>query len=293
MREGTSAPRGSVVIPAHDEEAVIGRCLTALLDGVEPGELDVLVVANGCTDGTAAVARAFPGVRVLETERPGKANALRMGDAACLSDVRCYLDADVELAGVLRIVEALAAGTHPAAGPQRVADLQGASALTRQYYAVWFALPWWGTALGSGVYALSAAGRARFAEFPEQVADDLFVAQLFAPDEALRVDGATAVVRPPRTLRSVLDVRTRVHAGNAALRSWRSAPGAPSTVVHEPPAGSPLAVLRQEPRLWLGVAVYLAVNAAAKARARLLRRAGRGERWLRDDTARRAEVSGG
>src|SRR5262245_50140774 len=33
----------SVVIPAHDEEAVLGRCLDALLGGAAPGELDVVV----------------------------------------------------------------------------------------------------------------------------------------------------------------------------------------------------------------------------------------------------------
>ena len=56
----------SVVIPAHDEEAVVGRCLAALLDGARPGELDVVVVCNGCTDATADIARGFGrGVRVV------------------------------------------------------------------------------------------------------------------------------------------------------------------------------------------------------------------------------------
>ncbi len=61
------SPLGSVVIPAHDEAAVIGRCLDALFTGFEPGELDVVVVCNGCTDDTASAARAsgHP-VRVVE-----------------------------------------------------------------------------------------------------------------------------------------------------------------------------------------------------------------------------------
>ena len=44
----------SVVIAAHDEESVLPRCLRALLDAAGPGEFEVFVVANGCTDRTAA-----------------------------------------------------------------------------------------------------------------------------------------------------------------------------------------------------------------------------------------------
>src|SRR5438105_4681173 len=48
----------SVVVPAHDEAAVIGRCLRALTEGSDPGEVEVVVVCNGCRDDTAASARA-------------------------------------------------------------------------------------------------------------------------------------------------------------------------------------------------------------------------------------------
>ncbi|WP_205315402.1 glycosyltransferase, partial [Nonomuraea lactucae] len=87
-------PIASVVIPAHNEEAVLGAGLAALLGGAEPGEFDVVVVANACSDRTAEVARAA-GVRVVETPTGGKAGALRLGDAACRAFPRLYLDADV------------------------------------------------------------------------------------------------------------------------------------------------------------------------------------------------------
>ena len=73
----------SVVIPAHNEEAVLGRCLSTLLADADEDEFDVVVVPNACTDNTAAVARQY-GVRVIETPYGGKAHALRLGDDACL-----------------------------------------------------------------------------------------------------------------------------------------------------------------------------------------------------------------
>ena len=55
-----------IVIPAHNEETVIGRCLEVLLDGAAEGEFQVVVVPNGCSDRTADVARRYP-VTVVET----------------------------------------------------------------------------------------------------------------------------------------------------------------------------------------------------------------------------------
>src|SRR3954465_1707083 len=58
----------SIVVPAHDEEQVITRCLRALTEGTTADEVEVIVVCNGCSDRTADVARRFGGaVRVIET----------------------------------------------------------------------------------------------------------------------------------------------------------------------------------------------------------------------------------
>ncbi len=58
-------PRVVVAIPAHDEEALLPRCLAALgaqrlpaAAGVPPRDVALLVLANNCTDRTAAVALA-------------------------------------------------------------------------------------------------------------------------------------------------------------------------------------------------------------------------------------------
>ena len=87
---GTRAPvrrLASVVVPACQEEATIERCLEALLCDARPGELDVVVVCNGCSDATAALARGVGArlghrVDVLELDAASKAAALRAGDSA-------------------------------------------------------------------------------------------------------------------------------------------------------------------------------------------------------------------
>src|SRR5262245_18389828 len=94
------SPPGSVVIPEHDEAPAIQRCVDALFTGCRQGELDVVVVCNGCSDATAALARSsgHP-VRVIELGKASKPAALRTGDAAVSAFPRLYLDADVSLPG--------------------------------------------------------------------------------------------------------------------------------------------------------------------------------------------------
>src|SRR5512142_3102283 len=93
-----ASPTAGVVIPAHNEAAVIGRCLTRLLADAQPGEFEVVVACNGCTDDTASVASdAAPGVRVLRLDKASKSLALQAGDDAASVLPRLYLDADIEL----------------------------------------------------------------------------------------------------------------------------------------------------------------------------------------------------
>jgi cellulose synthase/poly-beta-1,6-N-acetylglucosamine synthase-like glycosyltransferase len=69
-----------VLIPAHNEAAVIGRCLEAIVADLRDRDL-VLVVADRCTDATAAISRRS-GARVLERapdSEPGRAAARQAG----------------------------------------------------------------------------------------------------------------------------------------------------------------------------------------------------------------------
>jgi glycosyltransferase involved in cell wall biosynthesis len=227
----------SVVIAAHNEEAVLGRCLRRLLDGAEPGEFEVVVVANGCTDATVDVARQVPAVTVLELSTPSKAAALNAGDAEATAFPRIYLDADIELtaAGARALAEAVtadsgaAAASRPgtlagsgvlAAAPRRVLDTHGRPLAVRAYFAINGRLPAFRDALfGRGAIVVSRAGRDRFDRFPDLMADDLYLDSLFTPSEKREVRQVTTVVATPRRTGDLLRRLIRVRAGNAALRA--------------------------------------------------------------------------
>jgi len=78
-----------VVVPARDEEALVGACVRALAaqEGVEPGAHELLLVLDRCTDATEARARAAAGalaLHVLHATEPGVGAARRLGmDLAC------------------------------------------------------------------------------------------------------------------------------------------------------------------------------------------------------------------
>jgi len=212
----------SVVIAAHNEAAVIGRCLDALLTDPTAGPLDIVVAANGCTDDTAAHAARRPGVQVLELAAASKPAALNAADAVAQHFPRIYLDADIVLppGSIRALADALAQPPALATMPARDFDLSGRPLAVRAFYAINRHLPVYRTALfGRGVIALSAEGRARFANFPDLTADDLFLDGLFEPEEKQQVDTVQARIATPRRTRDLVRRLARVRAGNRTMRA--------------------------------------------------------------------------
>src|SRR5438477_487667 len=98
-------PPVSLVIAAHDEEAVIERRLENALALDYPSDrLEVIVASDGSTDRTveraSAVAQRDPRVKVLDLPRQGKvrvqdaAVAIATGEILAFSDANAYWDAD-------------------------------------------------------------------------------------------------------------------------------------------------------------------------------------------------------
>ena len=92
-----SAPTLSVVIPVHNEEHYIGKCLDALLPQEEDLH-EILVVDNNSTDSTADIVRSYlpahPKLQLLEESRPGVAFARNHGFDRATGDILGRLDAD-------------------------------------------------------------------------------------------------------------------------------------------------------------------------------------------------------
>jgi glycosyltransferase involved in cell wall biosynthesis len=271
----------SVVIPAHNEERVLPRLLASLADA----RLEIVVVANGCSDATADVARAA-GVRVVELAEGSKVAALDAGDDAASLFPRAYVDADIEVdaSDLLAVADRLRDGPELVASPRLRLDLSGATWPVRAYYAVWEVSSFRRRGhIGSGVYVLSAEGRRRFGAFPPMIGDDRFVQGLFGPGERATVDDAEFVVRPPRTLRALLARGARIAAGNRQLQRAGLAGHAPTRGAS---LGELVGTVAVRPALWGPFLIYVGVQLRTAALAeRKLRVVD--EVWDRDETSRR------
>lgn len=235
-KDGEYFPRGSVIMPAHNEANVIGRALAPLAPLAAARQVEVIVVCNGCTDNTAEIARGFDGVTVLESKAASKPSAMNAGDAAASEWPRLYLDADVEISpsALRELFLALVPGGLLAGRPAARYDMHGAHPLIRAQYRARLRLPSNATSLYSaGAFALSKEGHIRLEEFPEVLADDLYVDRLFAPAEKAVLDVEPVVVRPPRTLKDGLAVMRRVCRANAQVNRFEGQRSSTAKTVSE------------------------------------------------------------
>jgi glycosyltransferase involved in cell wall biosynthesis len=86
-------PAISVVVAAHNEEAHLGRCLTAVRDAAAGSIVEIIVVDNCSTDATGVVAAAG-GARVVSEARLGAVHAKAAGVAAAAAPLVAVIDAD-------------------------------------------------------------------------------------------------------------------------------------------------------------------------------------------------------
>lgn len=275
----------SIVIPAHNEQATIGRCLTQLLAHESSPDLQVVVVCNGCSDQTADIARTFGSrVTVVETDVASKVHALNLGDQAARDFPRLYMDADVVLTpdDIRAIARVLEDGTL-AAAPRMQMDLSKSSWAVRAYYRVWMALPYTRKGMmGVGVYALSQKGRHRFERFPDIIADDGYVRILFEPHERAAVQEAKSVVTAPATLAGLIKIKTRSRLGGFQL-----AKRFPELLQNDDKDyRAALGDILVRPALWPCVPAYLFVNVIAKWRARKQIQKLDQYVWERDESSR-------
>jgi glycosyltransferase involved in cell wall biosynthesis len=89
------APRASVVVCAYNAEATLRSCLESLRRLRYPN-YEVVVVDDGSTDATRAIAEAFPEFRLIAHENRGLSAARNSGTAAATGEIVAFTDADCE-----------------------------------------------------------------------------------------------------------------------------------------------------------------------------------------------------
>ncbi|MFI9028074.1 bifunctional polysaccharide deacetylase/glycosyltransferase family 2 protein [Streptomyces sp. NPDC053560] len=106
----------TVLVPAYNEEAGIAATVHSLLASSHP-QLQIIVIDDGSTDNTAAIAESIDDPRVMVVRQPngGKPRALNTGLAYTRHDIVVMVDADTvfEPEALARLVQPLA---HPAVG---------------------------------------------------------------------------------------------------------------------------------------------------------------------------------
>ncbi|WP_234946145.1 glycosyltransferase family 2 protein [Agrococcus sp. Marseille-P2731] len=221
--------RVSVVIPVLDDATALRRCLERLAaQRVPPHE--VIVVDNGCTDDSAAVARAAGARVVAEPTRGIPAAAARGYDEATGEVIaRCDADSVVPEDWVERISDAFAADPllEGLTGPGRFHDVSprwttvaSVSYALGTFVAARAAIanvPLWGSNM-----ALRRSSWMRVAALVERadpaVHDDLDLTMRLGPRARLRFDASLTVGAEGRIFRSPSAARDRIRI---AMRTFR------------------------------------------------------------------------
>lgn len=90
--------RFSIVIPAHNEEAMLGQCLDSVraAAGPFPGQVETVVVLNRCTDRTEEIAGDH-GAVIVRDDSKNLSRIRNAGARAATGEVLVTLDADSSL----------------------------------------------------------------------------------------------------------------------------------------------------------------------------------------------------
>lgn len=209
----------SIIVPAHNESAVIERCLDSLID--QEGVDNIIVACNGCSDNTAELVKQYD-VLCLDIEKPSKTNALNEAEKHVNSYPIFYLDADTVLqSGAIKtICQKLEEKPHlKLVAPTPIINTDQSSWLVKQYYKIWLNLPY----IKSGVIAtcsfiVTEKGRKQFSHFPDIINDDRFIHCQFKASEISNIAGANIYIEAPRAIYSLIKIKTRARLGNMQLQ---------------------------------------------------------------------------
>ncbi len=110
----------SVIIPAHNEEKYIGKCLQSIREAekhIQPASLEIIVVCNRCTDSTALISEQY-GARVLVNDEKNLSAIRNTGIRAAKGEIIVTIDADSIMTefALLEIRQTLESGKYIGGG---------------------------------------------------------------------------------------------------------------------------------------------------------------------------------
>jgi GT2 family glycosyltransferase len=118
---GSPVPRISVIVCTYNGAATLRSCLEGILTLHYPN-YEVIVVSDGSTDASAAIAASYEGVRVIETPQQGLAAARNSGMEAAEGEILAYIDDDAipDPDWLSHIAGAFSSGPYAAVGGPNV-----------------------------------------------------------------------------------------------------------------------------------------------------------------------------
>lgn len=222
--DNLSSTKATIIIAAYNEESVISDTLNALSSDDGTNAYQILVICNGCTDKTRQIVeKNHSNVHCHSIPKASKSLAIRYAETLNPGFPRIYLDADIKLKA--KDAEHL----FQLASQQQTATLMvpnskpitsKSSTLVKSFYRAWYKTSHINeSGYGAGIYLMNESGRKRFGEWPELTADDTFARRQFAKHEIHIDDSVSVEVRAPKSLWSLIKVKSRSKFGNLELQS--------------------------------------------------------------------------
>ncbi|MDT0602794.1 glycosyltransferase [Thalassotalea castellviae] len=278
----------SIIIPAYNEEVLIVKTLSSLLEDNTLHTIELVVVCNACQDNTHTRTISFLkenelslqqkniNFLVFETDKASKTNALNLGVSNSKSSIKVLMDADIEISGkdINTLVTELKDSHLKAISPKIKFSFNKSDFLVRQYYRV-ASLSFYNINHRlSNVIALSETGIKQITPLPEIIADDEYIRRQFLPSEVAVSQQCALVFTCAKNLSNLLQVLTRVERGNVQLNNLK---------IKKPAIYAPKGYNKPP---WFCMPTFILIKLVVKIRAKLQFMLGKTKQWERDESNR-------